>query len=221
MEQKAVIFDLDGLLIDSEPIWEESEQSVFKRYEVNVLMEWCHQIKGNRVDEAVKSIIRLSNRSDLDALIIEQQIVAEVIRLIGLKAKGMPGYMYILHFFKSRGWLVSLASASKMPVIEAALAKLGCSALFDEIHSAEFEEFGKPHPAVFLTTADKLGVKPQNCLVFEDSINGMIAGKAARMKVVAIPPVELINDVRYSLADAILPTLLAFKEMNLVKLAMQ
>lgn len=221
MEQKAVIFDLDGLLIDSEPIWEESEQSVFKRYEVNVLMEWCHQIKGNRVDEAVKSIIRLSNRSDLDALIIEQQIVAEVIRLIGLKAKGMPGYMYILHFFKSRGWLVSLASASKMPVIEAALAKLGCSALFDEIHSAEFEEFGKPHPAVFLTTADKLGVKPQNCLVFEDSINGMIAGKAARMKVVAIPPVELISDVRYSLADATLPTLLAFKEMNLVKLAMQ
>lgn len=221
MEQKAVIFDLDGLLIDSEPIWEESEQSVFKRYDVNVLMEWCYQIKGNRVDEAIKTIIRLANREDLNPLIIEEQIIAEVIRLIGLKGKGMPGYMYILHFFKSRGWLVSLASASKMPVIEAALVKLGCATLFDEIHSAEFEVFGKPHPAVFLTTAEKLGVKPQNCLVFEDSINGMIAGKAARMKVVAIPPAELINDVRYSLADATLPTLLAFKEMNLVKLAMQ
>jgi sugar-phosphatase len=77
----------------------------------------------------------------------------------------------------------------------------GITHYFDVITSADVVDLGKPHPAVFLHCANELGSKPNQCLVLEDSVNGMIAGKAARMKVIAIPDEMHFDDPRFSIAD--------------------
>lgn len=210
---KAALFDLDGLLIDSEPLWEEAETLVFKHHGMLVTSELCQMVKGFRVDESVRFIIRHFNQQDLaDPGKIEQEIVQMVLKLIELKGKGMPGFVYIIHFFKSRGLKIAVASSSKMAIIRAALTKLEIIQHFDAICSAENEPYGKPHPGIFLTAARALGAEPDECIVFEDSVNGIIAAKAARMKAVLVPDKSLTGDRRIAIADLELKSLLGFKE---------
>ncbi|MFN6038096.1 MAG: HAD-IA family hydrolase, partial [Bacteroidota bacterium] len=102
---------------------------------------------------------------------------------------------------------IGLATSSPTPVIEAVLKKLDISRYFDTIVSAEKLSFGKPHPEVFLNCAKKLNVESQSCLVLEDSVNGVIAGKAGLMTVVAVPEERNFHDYRYSIADFKIKTL--------------
>ena len=95
-------------------------------------------------------------------------------------------------------------------MIDALVGYFGLTHYFDVITSADAVELGKPHPAVFLHCAAELGSKPYDCLVLEDSVNGMIAGKAARMKVVVVPDPIHFDDPRFSLADAKLSSLEGF-----------
>ena len=87
-------------------------------------------------------------------------------------------------------------------MIDALVTHFGLHSYFDCITSADAVELGKPHPAVFLHCAKLLGASPLECLALEDSVNGMIAGKAARMKVVVVPDELHFDDPRFSLADA-------------------
>ena len=81
---------------------------------------------------------------------------------------------------------------------------------FKIIHSAEEEQYGKPHPSIFLSAAQKMGVKPTECLVFEDSFHGIIASLAAKMKVVAIPDKMHKNSAKFEIATVKLGSLLEF-----------
>lgn len=213
---KAALFDLDGLLIDTEPLWEEAEIQVFKKVGIELTSELCHKIKGFRVDESINYILRqFPIELNINVSDIENAILQRVSNLIEQKGKGMPGFVYILHFFKSRNIKTAVASSSKLVIIDAALNKLGINHHFESICSAEFEPYGKPHPGVFLTAAAKLGAQPEECIVFEDSLNGIIAAKAARMKAVLIPDKTLSGDKRVAIADLELKSLLNFKEDHL------
>ncbi len=215
---KAAIFDLDGLLIDSEPLWEEAETNVFTRHGIEVTKEICQKVKGFRVDESIHYIYHLKPFPNPDFKRIEENIVSEVRRLIETKGKGMPGCVYILHFFRSRGIRMALASSSRMDVIQTALDRLGIKHHFDFVHSAGSEPYGKPHPGIFLTTAATLAVSPSECIVFEDSVNGIIAAKAARMRAVAIPDPTVSQHPVFAIADLQLASLLQFKEQQLNQL---
>jgi len=92
-------------------------------------------------------------------------------------------------------------------MIDALVDYFGLTKYFDCITSADVVELGKPHPAVFLHCAASLKSKPNECLVLEDSVNGMIAGKAARMKVIVVPDELHFDDPRFSLADGKLKSL--------------
>jgi sugar-phosphatase len=105
---------------------------------------------------------------------------------------------------------IAVASSSSLAIITAVLEKFGVSELMDAVHSAHDEPYGKPHPAVFLRTAETLQVHTDNCVVFEDSPNGVIAAKAAKMKCIAVPDPANLNDKRFGIADAILPSLQDF-----------
>lgn len=212
---KAAIFDLDGLLINSEPLWEQAETNIFARYHMKVTPELCQKVKGFRVDESVIKLLQIFNRSDLNPSLIERQIMDEVKNLISTKGKAMAGSSYIMHFFESRKIPMALASSSKMEIIDAALEKLGLRNHFSSIHSAEFETYGKPHPGIFITAADNLGINASECVVFEDSFNGLLAARSARMKTVGIPEPANINNPHFSIAHLLLPNLLAFKEAHL------
>ena len=121
--------------------------------------------------------------------------------LIAANAQPLPGVIETLTFLKSKGLKIGLATSSSSRLIRIVLKELAISDFFDFTHSAETENYGKPHPAVYLTVAQKLEVHPTKCLVIEDSFNGVIAGLAAKMKVVCIPEKTHFPNPRLAFSD--------------------
>ena len=146
---------------------------------------------------------------------VVNDITERMIKLIHAEGAPLPGVMKTISNLCDLKIPMALASSSSMKLIETVLNKLKIQSYFEVIHSAEFEEKGKPDPQVFLTTAKKLGIDPSSCLVLEDSKAGMEAGIAAGMKVVLVPdrlsPVEKWHDQAY----CVLSTLNDF-DINLV-----
>lgn len=203
---EAVIFDMDGLLIDSEPLWQKAEILIFKRVNIALTRELCLQTKGLRIDEVVDYWFVRYPWTNLTKQEVENLIVAQVIELIQLQGKPLAGVNYAVSFFRQKV-KIALASSSSLPIIQAALQKLDLTDVFTEVYSAESETWGKPHPGVYLTTANKLQVAPQNCLALEDSLNGVLAAKSAQMKCIAIPEPLQRNNPKFAIADVILNSL--------------
>ena len=111
------------------------------------------------------------------------------------------GIAEVLEFLNNKGVPMAIASASSMKLIEAVAQKFDISKYFRLFYSSDSENYGKPHPAVFISTAQHLKVDPVFTVVFEDSFNGMIAAKAARMKLVAFLDEGRFNDTKYNFAD--------------------
>jgi len=198
---KAVIFDMDGLIIDSEPFWRESEISVFKKNGIELTEDECRKTTGMRIDEVVKYWSRVYPQANLNVDNIVREIMEEMVTAIKKHGSAMPGLMALIEFFKNKNIPMALASASQFILINAVVEKLKLQHDLNIIESAENMQYGKPHPEIFISTAKKLHVEPENCLVFEDSIFGVLAGKAARMKVIAVPELINYNKREYAIAD--------------------
>jgi sugar-phosphatase len=217
---KAAIFDMDGLLIDSEPFWKTAEKAVFPLVNIHLTTAMCETTMGLRLDEVVahwykqmpwdENIYAKTQIADL--------ILAEVTRLIKTEGVALAGVYETLELCRKSGLKLALASSSSLLLIQAVLERLALENTFEVVSSAEFEEFGKPHPAVFISTAKKLDVHPTECLVFEDSFFGTIAAKAARMSVVVVPDSTQYAQERFVIADAKLHSLTQFTEEVLNRL---
>jgi sugar-phosphatase len=205
---KAVIFDMDGLLIDSEPFWRIAEIGVFQNLGYELTDEMLQATMGMRNDEVVKHWVNHFEIEQANYTQVEIEILAKVQELVEDKGAILPGVIETLDFFKDQQLPIGLASSSPLGIIQSVVDTLGIEKYFKVMCSAEFEEFGKPHPAVFIAAATYLRVEPKDCLVFEDSINGLIAAKAAKMKCITIPAPENYANPKYLLADA------NFKSLN-------
>ncbi|HEX6184902.1 MAG TPA: hexitol phosphatase HxpB [Pyrinomonadaceae bacterium] len=203
----AVIFDMDGVLIDSEPFWQESEIDAFGRAGLALTREMCLQTMGLRVDEVVEYWRRRQDFDEAPAGALEDSIVGGVVERIQTRGEAKEGAAEAIEFFRGRGVRVALASSSAYRLIRAVTEQLGLADTFDCVYSAEEEEYGKPHPGVYLTTARRLGVAPTVCLAVEDSFNGVLAAKAARMKCIAVPEPAQRRDPRFCIADTLLDSL--------------
>jgi mannitol-1-/sugar-/sorbitol-6-/2-deoxyglucose-6-phosphatase len=215
---KAVIFDMDGLLIDSEPFWQEAEINIFSTVGLHLTREMCMQTMGYKISEVIPYWYNRKPWSGKSFEQLESEIFEEAIRLIVEKGEPMPGVKYILDFFKERKLKIGLASTSPMRIINTVLSKLSITHYFEMLNSAEYEEYGKPHPAVFINGAKKLDIETHSCLVFEDSFNGLIAAKAARMKTISIPDKYYFNQAKFDIADFKLNSLLEFNDSHLEQL---
>ncbi|MDC1186309.1 hexitol phosphatase HxpB [Crocinitomicaceae bacterium] len=184
---KAVIFDMDGVLIDSEPLWKIGMQRVFDSIGCNLTKKDFQKTVGLRIDEVIEYWHEVSPWEGYSVKEVETQIMSEMVKLIHENGVPLPGVVDTIRFLKEEGIKIGLGTSSFTVLIEAVLNTLNLTEAFDFVHSAEDEAYGKPHPAVYLTVAEKLGERPVDCLVIEDSVTGIIAGKAARMAVVAIP----------------------------------
>lgn len=204
---QAVIFDMDGLLIDSEPIWREAEKEIFAEVGITLTDEMCFTTVGLRIDEVVEHWFEKFPWENESQENIKEKIIDKVIELILLKGELLPGVLKSIDFFQKNNFPTAIASASPMKIINAVVQKFNLEKYFSIIHSAEKEEYGKPHPAVFISTAKLLNVLPQHCLVFEDSLNGVIAAKAARMKVIAVPEPIHYENSKFEIADLKLSSL--------------
>lgn len=215
---KAVIFDMDGVLIDSEPLWKIAEIEGFGRVGINLTQTDCEETVGLRIDEVVRLWHKKVGWKNKSIEAVADDIVDVLIREIHAQGKALEGVYEALELFKSHGYKIALATSSYQRIINAVLEKLKIEKYFDQVHSAEFEVYGKPHPAVFLTTAEKLNIHPTECLVIEDSFNGVLAAKSARMKVVAVPEKSHQYDQRLIIADRVLTTLNEIDLRDLVKI---
>lgn len=204
---KAVIFDMDGLLIDSEPFWREAEIEIFAKRGITLTQEDCRGTTGMRIDEVMKHWANIYPEVNLDCEDTEAAVIKKMGDLIDEKGVSMLGVNSALAFLKEENIPTAIASASSYYLINKVVEKLGIKSEFLVIQSAENMSYGKPHPEVFLAAAKKLNVKPEECLVFEDSVYGVLAGKAAKMKVIAIPDCENFDKQGYCIADEKLKSL--------------
>lgn len=201
---EAVIFDMDGVLIDSEPLWRQAEIELFAGLGVHLTDEECRQTMGLRIDQTVAYWYARRPWPDADLPGLAAGIVDRVAELVQQQGKPIPGVEHAVGACEKLGLRLAVASSSWERLVGTVLGKLDIRGAFETIHSAADEPYGKPHPGVFLTTADQLGVEPTRCLVIEDSVNGMVAAVAARMLCAVVP--ERWNP-RFVLADAVLDSL--------------
>lgn len=204
---KAVIFDMDGLLVDSEPLWQEAEIKTFSEVGVPLTAEKTRETMGLRVDEVVEHWFSSYPWKEPSKKEIESKIVERVITLVKEKGMARPGAEKIVKLFAEQNFPIAIASSSQMEIIKAVLEKISIQQYIKVIYSAESEPYGKPHPGVYITTAQKMGVLPESCLAFEDSPNGVLAAKAAKMKCVVVPDEAMKGNKIFSLADITIDSL--------------
>jgi sugar-phosphatase len=198
----AVIFDMDGVIVDSEPFWRRVEADCFDELGADIRPFLGHGLTmGLRVDQAIHFLVTASELTDVDEQALEQKVVARIVATITAEAELMPGVMEALDLFSDAGVAIGLASGSTPPVITAVMDKFDLAARFEVICSAADDVLGKPNPAIFLRAAAALGIGAQATLVIEDSLNGVIAAKAAMMRCVAVPHPDDATDPRFSIAD--------------------
>ncbi|MDO8559236.1 MAG: hexitol phosphatase HxpB, partial [bacterium] len=162
---------------------------------------------GLRVDESVDYWFSRYPWKKPSKKEIENKIVARVVALVKEKGEAMPGVKKVIEFLANKNIPMAIASSSKTEIIDAVLEKISIRHYFKVIHSAENESYGKPHPGVYITTAKKMGISPEDCLAFEDSPNGVLAAKAAKMKCVAVPDRTMKDNKIFSIADAVIHSL--------------
>lgn len=214
MTLTAVIFDMDGLLVDSEPLWAEAADEVFKLYGVSLTHEQYIATTGLRTREFVQWWFRHFKIGDEELSRAEERIIESVIRKVKMRSRIMPGVDHIFEFFSRRQFKIGLASSSPLELIELVVEMTGIGKFLDAVASAQDLPYGKPHPMVYLNCAEALGVEPTECICFEDSFNGMIAAKAAKMKCVVVPHHAQLKDERWGAADLKLSSLQNFGELH-------
>lgn len=192
---------MDGVLINSEPLWKIAEKEVFSSLGVKVTDDLVHITSALTAQEVCAFWFERYPWQGKTFAQVEDDVVVRVIELIGENDTKMPGVKEILEFCKSKNLKIGLASNSSHNLIEVVLEKVGIKQYFDFISSAEDVEKGKPDPAVYLHAAENLNVIPSNCIVFEDSVIGVTAAKLAGMTVVAIPDKDDFENNGFEIAD--------------------
>lgn len=204
----ASIFDMDGLLIDSEILWHEAEIEILGDLGVPLAADGCRTTKGMFVGEVTEFWHGRYPWAGPTPAEVAVTIVDRVIALLLAKGELKPGAEHAIALCAARGLPLAVASSSQYRLVEAALDHFDLRRHFALIHSAEDEEHGKPHPAVFLTAARMLGADPRRCLVWEDAPAGVLAAAASSMACIAVPERGEEGHPAFGLADLVLGSLL-------------
>lgn len=212
----AAIFDMDGLLVDSEPLWDQAELDVIASLGVDISRR--HELPdtlGLRIDMVVDLWFAQQPWNGPSRKEVTERIITRAIALVEETKPLLPGVREAVALCKSQGIKVGLASASPLHMLEKVLTMFDLRSSFDALASAEKLPYSKPHPQVYLDCATKLGIDPLNCVALEDSVNGMIASKAARMRSIVVPAYENQDDPRFVLADVKLTSLTELTAVHL------
>jgi HAD superfamily hydrolase (TIGR01509 family) len=215
MQLNTVIFDMDGLLIDSEPYWQEAGTETLRQFNVTLSPIQYHHTTGLRTPEWLDYWFGYFGVDKQSIPAAAAALHANVFEKIRLMANPLPGVHQVLDFFKSKKFRIGLATSSPLSLARIVTDKLRINEYFDAVTSAGDLPFGKPHPQVYMDCAAALSANPLQCLAFEDSFNGLIAAKAARMKCVVIPVPDQYPLPKWGAADLKLNSLLEFGEDSL------
>ncbi|MDV5140054.1 hexitol phosphatase HxpB [Chimaeribacter arupi] len=204
----AAIFDMDGLLIDSEPLWTQAELDIFGRLGLDLSQrDTLPDTLGLRIDQVVELWYQAMPWHGPSRAEVTEMIIARAIALVEQHRPLLPGVSHALELCRQQGLKIGLASASPRFMLDKVLAMFALEDYFPVRVSAQPLAYSKPHPEVYLLAAQELGVDPLNCVTLEDSVNGMVATKAARMRSIVVPAPENRGDARWALADVRLESL--------------
>jgi HAD superfamily hydrolase (TIGR01509 family) len=197
---EAVLFDMDGVIIDSEPLWSDAEKELLARRNLPYSPSLKTAMMGRDARGAVGYLIEHYSLTESLGKLIEErnQLIAELFKE---HLKAIPGALDLVRSVIAAGILTGLVSSSPKPLVELALEKLVTTGLFDLTLSGDQVVRGKPAPDIYITAAEKLGVKPEYCLVIEDAPHGVAAAKDAGMCCLAIS--TSVSVVELAMADKV------------------
>ena len=204
---------MDGLLIDTEPVWRTAARDILAPLGIDLTDADLLATTGVRVDEMTAALLARQPRSVPSVpspAEVADRITDQVVAYVARAGEPMPGVPEAIALFERSGLRLAIASSSPERLIDAVCARLH---LDIEIRCSALDEAnGKPAPDVYLAAARRLGLSPASCLAVEDSPAGVLAAKHAGMTCVAVPDPLLTGDPRYRRADLILPSLTALTE---------
>jgi HAD superfamily hydrolase (TIGR01509 family) len=204
----AVVFDLDGVLVDSEPLWED----VRRRFTLANGGRWSVDAQKTMMGMSAGEWAHFM-AATLGVALPEPDIIRGVVEDMAARYRDgvplLPGAVDAVQRLAAH-WPLGLASSANRPLIDIVLRVTGLDAHFAATVSSEEVAHGKPAPDVYLEVSRRLGVPPTHCAAIEDSTNGLLAARAAGMRVVAVPRAEFPPDPEaLAAADAVVPALTA------------
>lgn len=208
---KGVIYDMDGLMVNSEPLHAEAWDILLKTYghKFSDLKNLRPSFIGMRIVDIAKEIIKHLNL-EVELNIFYRKRIEIFLKLVRERLQIMPGLLESLTLFKKNNFTIALASSGTKEYIDLVLDKFRIRNYFDVIVSGDDVKIGKPHPETYLLTCKKLKLKSEECLVLEDATKGVESAKEAGCKCIGIINRNVNQD--YSKADTVLSSL---KELNL------
>ena len=213
---EAVVLDMDGLLINTEPVWRAAESAVFAGLGIPLSESDLLDSTGQPIEELIPVWRRRSPApgpadTELTDAEVAGLIIDRVIAHVKARGRPMPGVTAAIALFERCGLRLAIASSSPLRLIDAVCDRLGLTRITVRC-SAMDEARGKPAPDVYLAAARRLGVAAVSCLALEDSPHGIASAKAAGMRCVALPDPLLAADPRYREADLVLESLTGLDE---------
>ena len=200
---------MDGLLLESESLWRKAEGEAVARLGLPLTDDDFTETMGVRMRDVARIWFSHHPWQGPTTDEVADEVIDRVVELVA-DATVLPGVIDALELCASRSMRLALCSSSDRRLIDAVLETLDLESYFELSHSAEHDEYGKPHPQPYLSTAAKLGVRPASCLAFEDSIAGCLSAKSAGMTVVAVPDAETQDRMGFGIADLVVNSLSQF-----------
>ncbi|MGD9651685.1 MAG: HAD family hydrolase [Candidatus Dadabacteria bacterium] len=201
----AVIFDMDGVMIDSEPLWEKTERILLARRSIDYSPDYRDKIVGLNQRDSGRLLV---DTFDLDETVddIINERISILTSIYEKELELIPALVPLLEQLARDGYRLAVASSSPLRVVTFVLDMFSLHNHFLTVVSGDSVGNGKPHPDIYLHTAEMLGVAPAECVAIEDSINGLRSAKGAGMYCIAIPDKRLTPD-QFKSADVILDSL--------------
>ncbi len=201
----AVIFDMDGVMIDSEPLWEKTERILLARRSIDYSPDYRDKIVGLNQRDSGRLLV---DTFDLDETVddIINERISILTSIYEEELELIPALVPLLEQLAREGYRLAVASSSPLRVVTFVLDMFSLHNHFLTVVSGDSVGNGKPHPDIYLHTADMLGVVPAECVAIEDSINGLRSAKGAGMYCIAIPDKRLTPE-QFESADVILDSL--------------
>jgi sugar-phosphatase len=208
---QAVIFDMDGLLIDSEPFWKQAEHEVFSSVGVELTEDLTALTAAMTTREVTEFWYAKQPWQDASLEEVENSVVERVKYLIETQGQAMQGVHDLLDSLQQAKVKIGLATNSPKGIIPSVLRRLNIAEYFMAYSSAEEVSKGKPAPDVYQLTLEKLGIEAHQCIAFEDSLGGIKAALAAGIKAIAVPHANEFEHEKFDLAPYKLRNLSEFR----------
>ncbi|MBI3034181.1 HAD family phosphatase [Candidatus Woesearchaeota archaeon] len=204
---KAVIFDMDGVIIDSEPLHFAAYKKVLERHGKTITADVYKKWFGIQPRVTLRHFLGIDDEEKLKELALEKDsYFRESVRR---DLKPINGSVELLHKIKSLGYKVALATAATQGNADLILGKLSLGNFFDAVVTAADTKKGKPDPEVFIKAAEKLNAKPDECVIVEDSKHGIQAARNAGMKCIAVATTHKPDEL--AIADIVVNSIMEIK----------